>query len=157
MERIRDAIIRQAVEDYKDIVDGKIKKITHDCNLKELKRFFESEHCNNLLCDVSITGRQILDGLEEYKNFAYRRRLKQAHKQLALGSNEDMEEAWVILRFLREGVVFLGHTDGDTRAYDRFRKIGIDMITSKRGCAVATLKNNQKINKLHSTVLTFIP
>ena len=157
MERIRDAIIRQAVEDYKDIVDGKIKKFSLDCNLKELKRFFESEYCNNLLCDVSITGRQILDGLEEYKAFAYRRRLKQAHKQLALGSNDDMEEAWVILRFLREGVVFLGHTDGDARAYDRFREIGIDMVTSKRGCAVATLNTSRNLNASNLTKLTFIP
>lgn len=157
MLRIRDAIIAQAVSDYKDLADGKINKRRPGCNFNEIKRFLESEYCDNLLCDVSFTGPQILDCLEEYRAYAYRRRLKEAHKQLATGSDEDMEEAWVILRLLREGIVFLGHTDGNRRAYDRFSEIGIDMIVSKRGCAVATLKRNPNINKNRPPEFTFIP
>ena len=157
MLRIRDAIIKQAVEDYKDIVDGKIKKYRQDCNLRELKRFFESEYCDTLLASAQITGRQILDYLEEYRVWAYRRRLKKMHKQLAVGSNEDMEEARVILRLLVEGNVFLSYWGSDFRVCDRLRKMGVDMVVNKSGCAVATLKYNPNINKNRPPEFTFIP
>lgn len=157
MLRIRDAIIKQAVDDYKDIVDGKIKRYRQDCNLQELKRFFESEYCDTLLASSQITGRQILDYLEEYKVWAIRRRLKKMHKQLATGGNEGMEEARVILRLLLEGNVFLAHVGADVRVFEMFRRMGVDMLMNDRGCAVATLKYNPNINKNRPPEFTFIP
>lgn len=157
MDKIRNAIIKQAVEDYKDIVDGKIKRYHQDCNLRELKQFFESTWCASLLTDASITGRQILESLEEYKFYAYRRRLRNLHKQLATGSNEDMEEARLIMRLLIEGNVFLAHAGYDCRVFERLRQIGVDMVINKRGCAVATLKLNPNINKNRPPEFTFIP
>lgn len=155
MERIRDAIIRQAVDDYKDLVNGIIKKPTARCNLNELKAFFESEYCNNLLSDVSITGPQILASLEEYKFYAYRRRLREAHKELV--RNGSMEEARLILRLLLEGCVFLTPDGSDSRVVGILGRIGVDMVANKRGCAVASLKYDPKINKNRPPEFTFIP
>lgn len=157
MLRIRDAIIAQAVSDYKDIVDGKIKKYRQDCNLKELKRFFESEYCDTLLATATITGRQILDYLEEYKVWAFRRRLKKMHKQLALSGNKGMEEARVILRLLIDGNVFLTYFGADMRVLEMLRKMGVDMVVNDKVCAVATLKYNPNINKNRPPEFTFIP
>lgn len=66
MRLLRDAIIAQAVDDYKALVAGTQKPGMY-CNLSEIERFFKSEYCENLLCDVPTTGEYILRELRQWR------------------------------------------------------------------------------------------
>lgn len=66
MRLLRDAIIAQAVDDYKALVAGTLKPCMH-CNIEEIERFFKSEYCETLLCDVELTGEYILRWLRQWR------------------------------------------------------------------------------------------
>lgn len=66
MRLLRDAIIAQAVDDYKALVAGTQKPGMY-CNLSEIERFFKSEYCENLLCDVELTGEYIFRRLRQWR------------------------------------------------------------------------------------------
>ena len=70
MEKIRDAIFAQAIDDYKNIVMGNIAP-KPTCNIVEIERFLKSEYCKSLLVDVKITPQEILDYLHKWRQEYY--------------------------------------------------------------------------------------
>ena len=52
-------ILKQAITDYKDILQG--KKGDNLCNKKELEKFFNSEYFNTLYFDIGYSGKDIID------------------------------------------------------------------------------------------------
>jgi hypothetical protein len=63
---LRDAIILQAVEDYKAITSGRLKE-TESCNRVEILEFFRND-CYGLLEDVDG-----IRGMDIFKIIRYRR------------------------------------------------------------------------------------
>lgn len=59
-ETLREAIIVQAIKDWKSLCDGEVE--TGQCNFKELIAFFLSD-CNDMLYDTNLSGERILHKL----------------------------------------------------------------------------------------------
>lgn len=57
------AIVMQAIDDYNMLKQMDARKFVEDnqtVSYVELRRFFNSDYCDNLLVDVTFTGKDIL-------------------------------------------------------------------------------------------------
>lgn len=59
-EELREAIITQAIKDWKALCDGEDE--VKYCNFKELVAFFKSD-CNDMLYGMGLSGERILQKL----------------------------------------------------------------------------------------------
>lgn len=64
---LRNAIIEQAVNDYKNCV---IRGETWTLNFREIEMFFRSEFCGAILGNSGITGADILERLDKWRKQA---------------------------------------------------------------------------------------
>ena len=69
---LRNAIIKQAIDDYKYLC-RKGKKVEGAINISEIERFFKND-CYGLLSDTDISGKDILKQLYSIKNVTKRNR-----------------------------------------------------------------------------------
>lgn len=67
---LRNAIIQEAMDDYKAMITGKMKQ-TYENNIRKIERFFSSDYCKNLLVDIDLTGDDILRELHGFRDEYY--------------------------------------------------------------------------------------